>query len=304
MSVIEHYQDVDPPFDIRDRRALIEYHSKLEAARNLAELNGLESGLRFTLDLTLPPPNPLPRARSLPQFPPQSHVSFLLDQALQSGAGKNSQVWTAVAEVAGTQTTVVFKIIQPSMCEYPEADGCWQGNYLFPEDLAREEAWVYDRLVHKQGLSIPYFFGLHTIVTPSKEAAWVLVLEHILGESLLAFSQSSTRCLSDTCDVLKLSIDTLSDFMADGWCHNDIAPRNIVVTGSPGARSVVFVDLFFTCRFDAEEAAVQCRGFKRMLFIDIYECLGDRGGEIQRWAIENMDYDVCAPVLPVRRPSR
>ncbi|KAJ7484089.1 hypothetical protein B0H11DRAFT_1197292 [Mycena galericulata] len=123
MSVIEYYQEPDPPFDMQDRRALIEYHSKLEAARNLAELNGLESGLRFTLDLTLPPPNPLPRSRSLPQFPPQSHVSFLLDQALQSGAGKNSQVWTAVAEVAGTQTTVVFKIIQPSMCEYPEADG-------------------------------------------------------------------------------------------------------------------------------------------------------------------------------------
>lgn len=94
---------------------------------------------------------------------------------------------------------------------------------------------------------------------------------------------------------LKLSIDTLTDFMADGWCHPDSAPRNIVVTGSPGSRSVVLVDLYAVFAFKPvllEEITYRTRS----LYLDVYELLEDHSGEIQRWAMENMDLEVCRPM--------
>jgi hypothetical protein len=42
---------------------------------------------------------------------------------------------------------VVLKVIQPSLCIYPEVDGVWVGCYMNPENI--EEALVYDHLVHK-----------------------------------------------------------------------------------------------------------------------------------------------------------
>lgn len=160
MTAPEDY--LDPPSNLYDYPAVIGYRSRLDEARRLAQLNGLESGLCLSLDLTIPPPNPHPHARSLPNLPQKTPIPFRLGQPLQSGPGKNSQVWTAVGTFAGAQTTVVLKIIQPSMCRYPSND-MWPGNYLFPEDLAREEASAYNELEHKQGLFIPYFFGLHTV---------------------------------------------------------------------------------------------------------------------------------------------
>jgi hypothetical protein len=151
-----------------DGPAVEQYHSHLETARNLAQLKGLKPGLRYTLDLSIPPANPLPNARSLPLLPPQSHhISLRLQRALQSGVDKFSQVWTAVVETPGAQrakeTTLVLKIIQPSMCPYPGVDDNWGLDYMFPEYIALQEAWVYNQLTHKQGLFIPYFFGMHTV---------------------------------------------------------------------------------------------------------------------------------------------
>ncbi|KAJ7629493.1 hypothetical protein DFH06DRAFT_965347, partial [Mycena polygramma] len=176
-----------PPVDLSDDAVAIQYCATLSAARDLAQLHQLYPGLCFDFDLTPPPSNPLPGARILPHLS-HSTVSLRLARALQSGPDKNSQVWTAVAESAGAQTTFVLKIIQPSMCCHPIVDHLWcrTNEYTFPEDLAHGEAWAYNRLQHKQGLCIPYFFGLHTITTPSNERAWVLVFEYIPGQTLSA----------------------------------------------------------------------------------------------------------------------
>jgi hypothetical protein len=75
-----------------------------------------------------------------------------------------SQVWTArVANLPGVKTTVVLKVIQPSLFKYPAVEDFWPEAYMNPEDLAHEEAYAYDHLVHKQGRCIPYFFGIHTV---------------------------------------------------------------------------------------------------------------------------------------------
>lgn len=163
MSPAERYPEPDPPLDLSDNATVIQYHNRLETARHLAQLHGLTSGLSISLGLIIPSSNPLPYARSLPHFPRQSTISFRLSQALQSGLDKNSQVWTAVGEFSDAQTTIVLKIIQPSMCRYPAVDDAWINDYVFAENLAREEAWVYSQLLHKQGLCVPYFFGLHTV---------------------------------------------------------------------------------------------------------------------------------------------
>ncbi|KAJ7894039.1 hypothetical protein B0H13DRAFT_2526039 [Mycena leptocephala] len=241
-----------------DGLAVEQYHSHLETARNLAQLKGLKPGLRYTLDLSIPPANPLPNARSLPLLPPQSHhISLRLQRALQSGVDKFSQVWTAVVETPGAQrakeTTLVLKIIQPSMCPYPGVDDNWGLDYMFPEYIALQEAWVYNQLTHKQGLFIPYFFGMHTIVTPSEESAWVLVLECIPGDTLQTYNKSPTKTLEETGELMKLSIDTLTDFMSDGWSHFDLVPRNIIVTHTQGKRSLVFVDLYSAEFYEPDE---------------------------------------------------
>ncbi|KAJ7722033.1 hypothetical protein B0H16DRAFT_1737986 [Mycena metata] len=92
---------------------------------------------------------------------------------LQPGLDGLSEVWTA--NPTSNPETCLMKIIQPSICAGP-GEG-----YEGPWHLAHNEAWVYRCLSEKQGLSIPYFFGLHTITTPFQETAWVLVLEFIPG---------------------------------------------------------------------------------------------------------------------------
>ncbi|KAJ6558117.1 hypothetical protein B0H19DRAFT_1149981 [Mycena capillaripes] len=287
----EGFPELEPPLDLSDDTVAIQYYDQLVEARRVAKLHELQSGLCFDFDLTIPPSNPIPRARSLPHFLHQSTISFRLAQPLQTGPDKNSQVWTAVGDFAGAQTTVVFKIIQPSMCSLPHADDRWRRmyDYVFPEQFAREEAWVYKQLEHKQGLCIPYFFGLHTITTPSNEHAWVLVLEYIPGETLAAYNESPTKSLSDSCDLLKLSIDALMEFMAEGWCHHDAMPRNITVTGSPGSRSVVFIDLYFASRFIGKDLEIQRLHRRRRLYNEIRDSLGDPAGEIRLWALQNLD---------------
>ncbi|KAJ6580699.1 hypothetical protein B0H19DRAFT_1251000 [Mycena capillaripes] len=228
-----------------DQPGIESYYEQLEAARRLAKLNPLAAGQSYSLALNIPQPNPDPAARSVPPVPNSFCVSLRLDQPLKTGTGKLSQVWTAVEEETGT--TLVLKFIQRSMCPYPGPDCNWS-EYREPEDLVRRETWSYEHLASKQGLLVPYFFGLDTITTPSGECAWVLVLEHIPGITLAALMDSPAKSFLDMCDAIQLSIDSTSAFTSDGWVHMDLEPRNILVTGSPGARGIVFIDLTFTCR--------------------------------------------------------
>jgi hypothetical protein len=89
-----------PPLDVCDRRAVREYHARLEAACESALRNGLVRGLCFTFDLAIPPASHLPGARRLPPFArgaaAPSPTRFRLEKPLQAGRQKMSQVWTAV----------------------------------------------------------------------------------------------------------------------------------------------------------------------------------------------------------------
>ncbi|KAJ7609313.1 hypothetical protein DFH06DRAFT_1017149 [Mycena polygramma] len=192
-----------PPVYPHDSEGIDVYSAKLDAARKHAYHNPLAAGQSYKLALTVPQTNPCPSARRVPHVPQSPSVFVRLDRPLQTGAGNMSQVWTAGVE--GTGTTLVLKIIQPSLCPYPAPDRCWT-MYEAPEDLARGEAWAYERIVHKQGLLVPYFFGLDQITTPSGEPAWVLALEYIPSVTLASFLDSPARSFWDICDLVRCSL--------------------------------------------------------------------------------------------------
>ncbi|KAJ7677725.1 hypothetical protein DFH06DRAFT_975508 [Mycena polygramma] len=161
-------------------------------ARDAGRANPLKAGLEYPLDLEIPQQHP--GARPVPRLSAggstaRDPVVLSLKDPLQTRVGYLSQVWTA--EVVGaSQVSLVMKIIQPSWCRFP-----WREDSYEAYDFAHNEAWAYRNMAHLQGLSIPYFFGLFEIQTPSGEAAWALVLEFIPGRTVNEVAAS--RCKED-----------------------------------------------------------------------------------------------------------
>jgi RIO-like serine/threonine protein kinase len=149
-------------------------------------------------------------------------------------------------------------------------------------------------------------------VTPSDEPAWALVLEHIPGQTVREYSESPNQTIKESCELvsilssrkafgnpsmqLKLSIDTLRDFMSDGWCHLDLTPQNIIVTGAPEKQSVVFIDLFSAVRYPSHRRAQGQLRRARWLYVEICRSLEDHRDEIQHWAAENLQPEITNPV--------
>ncbi|KAJ6602900.1 hypothetical protein B0H10DRAFT_2080108 [Mycena sp. CBHHK59/15] len=203
-----------------------------------AKEHPLKRGDEFELNLTVPSKNSDPRSRPVPFIPVtagSSRTRVQLLDGLQTGLGHFSQVWTARI-VAAPETTLIFKIIQPSMCY---CDGEWK-NDVHPDDLAGNEAWAYEHLKEKQGLYVPYFFGFHQIKTPSKEEAWVLVLEHIPGPTLTTVAKS--KSWDDIYRSCELGFNLVREITNIGLLLHDIRGPNFILTGPPGAQQVVGID--------------------------------------------------------------
>ncbi|KAJ7851164.1 hypothetical protein B0H14DRAFT_3662534 [Mycena olivaceomarginata] len=98
------------------------------------------------------------------------------------------------------------------------------------------QAWAYEHLKEKQGLCVPYFFGLHQITTPSKEWAWVLVLEHIHGKTLTAAARS--KSWDDIYRACELGLNLVKETTGLGLLLHDIRGPNFILTG----KQVVGID--------------------------------------------------------------
>ncbi|KAJ7256249.1 hypothetical protein C8J57DRAFT_1517419 [Mycena rebaudengoi] len=138
-----------------------------------------------------------------------------------------------------SDTLLVLKIIRPSVCHYPPPD----------------KAWAYEALQEKQGLCVPYLFGLHTaindgrpltlsfspaqIITPSGESAWVLVLEYIPGVTL-----DAVQSISDVQNACIAGLDTVREITCAGFALEDIRAPNFILTEQPDARAVVAIDFY------------------------------------------------------------
>ncbi|KAJ7648188.1 hypothetical protein DFH06DRAFT_573553 [Mycena polygramma] len=210
-------------------------------ARDRANADPLCPGCQFQLDLVIPKQNqggrPLPSVFS---GRTDKLATLELVEALQAGEDYLSQVWTAKV-VGVTDTCLVMKILQPSLGRFPWLDESYQAC-----ELADNEAWVYRNLADRQGLSIPYFYGLSQIKTPCGEVAWALVLEFIPGPTMTDVIELESVCIPDIQECCKLGVAAVRDLAESGWRLRDIRCRNFMVPGKPGARTVVLIDLFDT----------------------------------------------------------
>ncbi|KAJ7155143.1 hypothetical protein C8R46DRAFT_1227097 [Mycena filopes] len=256
-------------FDVNDETAIWHCYSELEAARELALKAPLHSGLRFSLDVTVPQQNPDPRARSIPSGlrPGDSTVCFELVEGLQTGAGKFSQVWTAPGQ-NHRGTTDISRAQNNSTIDVP---------------LSPSEAWVYEIMKDKQGRIIPYFFGLRTIITPSGESAWVLILEHISGRTLTAVAEGPS--ISDLQQASKLSIAAIHEFTLVGLIPPDIRGPNFIFTGD----AVVIIDFAWTIPIqDPATIAEIADNQQLLLFSEMMQTAGRLWPELWTWAEHNL----------------
>ncbi|KAJ7199626.1 hypothetical protein GGX14DRAFT_661517 [Mycena pura] len=261
----------------------VAYDEKM-AARELALQAPLRTGLQFTLALESPLQNLGPNARKLPRVPTLSPTVLQLRDELQRGIGGFSQVWTAVC-VDEPETCLVLKIIQPSICCGIPPDP--MDEYYEPWDLAHNEAWVYQHLPHCQGLLIPYFFGLSTIVTPCEEEAWVLVLEFIPGLTVNGVADSAS--ISNIRDFCALAVNAVGEFVRGGWILRDIRPPNFLLTGAPGAWAVVIIDLFLSEPLESTTDRELLASHQAQSFLSKFVfCVEDVDNDIYAWAKRNL----------------
>ncbi|KAJ7262407.1 hypothetical protein C8J57DRAFT_1513410 [Mycena rebaudengoi] len=200
-------------FDIYNDMQVYNYWKVLDAARALA---------------ANAPPVPSIQA-TIATFTSASSVLAQLRDGLQTGPGNLSQVWTASIPGA-SDTLLVLKIIQQSMCHYPPPDESWWANYTNPQDLAGSEAWANDGRSPAQ------------IITPSGESAWVLVLEYIPGVML-----DAVQSISDIQNACIAGLDTVREITCAGFALEDIRAPNFILTGQPDAARIPDMESLAFC---------------------------------------------------------
>ncbi|KAF7357626.1 hypothetical protein MSAN_01359100 [Mycena sanguinolenta] len=302
-------REMPSPYNWRERPA--DYPAlceKLAPLQSEALCKPLRAGLRFGLDLKICAPCTLAGGRGLPTIFPagsplsSSTVTLELDGALQSGldGDSDSQVWTAkVVNVPSTH--LVMKIIQPSLCFRPDpSDPHWFHAYDDPYDLAHNEAWVYQQLARLQGHSIPYFFGVFEITTPSDEIAWTLVLEYVPGPTMQTIAKISPASVNHFCE---LGLKAVQGLALSGWALGDIcSATNYIFNSSSEDPVVVMVDLYDTVYIPDLQPPpsferVACTSAKRF-FHTFKSSVRDRCPSFFDWAKQNLPREVWDLYFP------
>lgn len=174
MDVYDIQEDYPFPFDYTNRAACLEYEKHLRELNELALDEPIRKGFQFELSLASVP-STCPNARPLAWFAskaPDIKCTLELCQCLSNRLSSPTQVWVAnvwplqgVPELEPVQ--VVVKFMQPSMMSIPPVKELghphWQMQYTIPEEAAKEEAEIYEKLSDVRGKSVPHFYGLHTV---------------------------------------------------------------------------------------------------------------------------------------------
>lgn len=174
-----------------------QYTSELLRKRAKALKNPVENGMSFNLlysppSLSSPPLGPLPTTvRSLPTWFGKYRV-YRVELQLRlrpydysTHSTHISEIWKArltpaliyntiepdEAEDPCTPTSVIVKLVQPSMIPFPTR----LDDIPDVDQMARSEAAAYDLLSDLQGTSMPYFFGKQPVRTISWFIRWQLL---------------------------------------------------------------------------------------------------------------------------------
>lgn len=164
---------VEIPHTFKEWGDLWEYAEGLREAREVAMNTPLALGFEFDWQFpTMSHPESYQRPLSPLLTSGRTLRCTLLEPIAQAEPDHNAQIWRArvisslSTSTPATESDFVLKIIQPSMLPYPETPhrvriDRLMAVYDFPEQIARNEAMVYEALKELQGDTIPFFFGIN-----------------------------------------------------------------------------------------------------------------------------------------------
>ncbi|TFK90031.1 hypothetical protein K466DRAFT_661100 [Polyporus arcularius HHB13444] len=246
--------DPDPRFDFGDREGAAAYrwHMLSWRDRSRSPIHQLTDKSTFAISLQAPT---LPfcansSTRPLPALPFGITAHYALVKPLQTGVQYSSEVWLAVpselqdSHFNSPAAAVVFKFIVPSIRgDIPTSDLDDEGfidgrKFVFPFDAVKGEAACYESLADFQGSTVPYFYGIHRVLMPSGEPAWILALEWIPGSpgSLYVLNkelrQGGDTKYSNYGPFMRLfhsALSTLQSAHARNVNHADVRAANILI---------------------------------------------------------------------------
>ncbi|KAI0056454.1 hypothetical protein BV25DRAFT_1832228 [Artomyces pyxidatus] len=316
-------------FDRDDEDSLAEHEDKLLTLRRKARERPLHPGVCFIVQLDqhdTPGHVYPPGARPLPSFAREpASRRLVLDTPLQTGMRYSSQVWIARVESSDNveeadTARVVLKFIQPSMFYIPSTDDViaeWRVMYTPPKILALREDYLYQEVKAIQGSAVPYYFGIHEVIMPNGEAAYMLVTEYIEGITLHGWKCSQAHCddhghslldpeshsamlpgLQSSVVLALRSVKQLHDLDVQ---HGDLSPQNMILHPSgPSPSQVVLIDFARGCKpldsdISMDRDADDC--------FEAFICCANHSEELEKWIPGNLPPDVVHPSLDDLGPN-
>ncbi|THH15572.1 hypothetical protein EW146_g4928 [Bondarzewia mesenterica] len=318
-------------FDVTDEASIRAHHDKLQSLRNAALQNPLERGHRFVVRLHRPPSDGLrPGIRRLPSFALSSDPCILvLKTRLQTDVDHWFQVW--IAHISSPDAgefqdleRVVVKFSQPSMWPIPDPkDIWWKYDYESHRVAALKEDFFYGMLGPIQGAAVPYNYGIHEVVMPNGENAYMLVTEYVDGITAAQWRQSIAHnnydgssslnpaeqaammpLLQNLLAMILESIDAIHNLNV---LHGDICSENIIIHPSAASPTqIVFINfshgnISFTPQDAAHEGEIDAT-FEREIAATLFPCCLEHLRAIKEWSKEGLPRGLVAPAWHVDKP--
>ncbi|SJL15057.1 uncharacterized protein ARMOST_18539 [Armillaria ostoyae] len=180
-----------------------------------------------------------------------------------------SQVWVADVFSSAKPTRslgkVILKIVQPSLIPLPNLDSEFD-EYLRPWEVSMSEDEAYKELKSLQGSTVPYYYGMHTVIMPNEEDADVLIMEYVEGKSLEDWlserpehtnpedlGDKDAEYVEETKRMFKKTLTSIYSINKLGVAYRRINPSNIILTPDPSG-TPVFIDFALTvCHVDVKD---------------------------------------------------
>ncbi|KAH9941523.1 hypothetical protein B0H21DRAFT_544120 [Amylocystis lapponica] len=208
----------------------------------------------------------------------REQCNFALTRRLYGGGYVWSQIWLAAMFLPGLpqlgSATVVVKLFQESRYEWAQ-DELEEDIHpdlaavSYADQLARTEAWAYDRMRELQGRVIPWSYGSFKFRLPNGEISFAQVMEYIDGPLVSTFSSIASPPYAGLETMLDRVAQSLWEIHRCGVVHGDGRLQNMIVHSQ--SQTVVFIDFAYAERISRSAAqrqdAVKARGHDFMAIL-------------------------------------
>ncbi|KAI0705064.1 hypothetical protein C8T65DRAFT_577765 [Cerioporus squamosus] len=309
--------DADRRFAFGDQEGTLAYRHRMLCWLRDATLSPLSASRTYTISLESPnaPSSTCARpssTRPLPALPFGVATEYVLIEPLQRGTHYRSEVWLAApsAQSNGSPAAfAVFKFVIPSRGDIPTEDlndnGIFEDDrgriFLFPYDMVKGEAASYESLADFQGSTVPYFYGVHQVLMPWGEPAWMLALEWIpsppgslyaLNIALEKGEETKYRDYELFMRLFQSALTTLQSAHKRKVNHVDVRAANILIDEADD--QVVLID--WTSDHYVDPHARSALRYLDLQFLMV--AFVDSGIEPQWSEIRRIYYEQLAPPRP------